>query len=91
MKRMAELLGDRLYSVSYEELVAGPEPVINALLAHCGLEPEAACLAPERNPRPVTTASTLQVRRPIHGEAIEGHKPFTDALPALREALEGAA
>jgi tetratricopeptide (TPR) repeat protein len=91
MKRMAGLLGDRLYSVSYEELVASPEPVINALLAHCGLEPEAACLAPEQNPRPVTTASTLQVRRPIHGGAIEGHRPFTAALPALREALEGAA
>jgi len=88
MTRMGELLGDRLYTVSYEELAAGPEPVINALLAHCGLEPEAACLAPQDNPRPVTTASTLQVRRPIHGGAIAAHRPFTDALPALREALE---
>jgi len=88
LRRMGELLGERLYTVAYEDLAGSPEPTINALLAHCGLEPEAACLAPQDNPRPVTTASTMQVRRPIHGDALDAHRPFTEALPALREALE---
>lgn len=87
MAAMEALLGERLYSIDYAELVSDPGRSIAALLTHCGLDMEPACLAPEQNPRPVRTASTLQVRHPIHGDALARHRPFTDALPALREAL----
>lgn len=87
MQSMQGLLGERLYAVDYAELVHEPANTINALLAHCDLQPESACLVPEENPRPVRTASTLQVRRPIHADALGWHQPFTDALPSLRDAL----
>ena len=62
----AVLPPDRLYELQYERLVAEPEAEIRSLLAFCGLDFDAACLAPELDDRAVLTASVWQVRQPIH-------------------------
>jgi len=60
----------RLLEVSYEALVADPEPLSRRIVAHAGLEWNDACLAPHKARRAVTSASMAQVREPIYDRAI---------------------
>ena len=76
-----QILGDRLLTVPFEDLVTEPEPWIRKILAHCGLAEEPQVFAPHENPRPVTTSSAMQVRRPINRAglgAAEGYRPFLE-------------
>jgi hypothetical protein len=50
-----EALPGRILEVSYEALVADQEGESRRLLAHCGLEWDAACLDFHRNAAPVST------------------------------------
>ncbi len=52
----------------YEDLLAGPEAGIRALLGDCGLEFDPACLAFHAINRSVRTASAAQVRQPLRGD-----------------------
>ncbi len=71
-----EILGDRLFVLSYEALVSEPEHWIGKLLAHCGLAEEPQVFAPHENQRPVATASWVQVRRPIDRAGIGAAAPY---------------
>lgn len=81
------VLPGRVHRVQHETLVADPEPVIRSLLDYCGLPFEPACLTPERNARPVRTASAEQVRRPISGDALDAWRPYEPWLGELKAAL----
>lgn len=62
----------RIMNVSYNDLISNPEPVIKKILVYLGLNWEQSLLNPELNARSVSTASTIQVRRPIYkGSTIE--------------------
>ncbi len=56
----------RLVSVDYDALTEAPEPETRRLIASLGLPWDAACLAPERNPRALRTSSNVQVRQAIY-------------------------
>ncbi len=58
----AVLPADRLLEIDYEETTSAPEATARRLIAFCGLEWDPACAKPERNSRPVLTASVWQVR-----------------------------
>ncbi|MGZ5816629.1 MAG: tetratricopeptide repeat-containing sulfotransferase family protein [Croceibacterium sp.] len=73
-------LGERLLVVPYESLVADPPAWIGRILAHCGLAEEAQPFAPHENPRPVTTSSVMQVRRPINRQGIGSAEPYREFL-----------
>lgn len=73
-------LGSRILVVPYEELVSEPAAWIRRILAHCGLREEPAVFAPHQNAAPVTTASALQVRRPIGRTAIGSSHPYRPFL-----------
>lgn len=64
------VLPGRIHELAYEQLVADPPAETGRLLRHCGLEWEDGCLAFERNPAAVATASAVQVREPIHARAV---------------------
>lgn len=75
------------HDLSYEDLVADPEPHVRALLAACGLNWEPACLEFHKTDRAVATASFVQVRQPLYTGSLEhwrrheaALKPFLDAL-----------
>jgi tetratricopeptide (TPR) repeat protein len=75
-----------MLDVRYEEVVADFETQARRIVAHCGLEWDAACLAFHENKRPVKTASALQVRRPIYATSVGRWLPYKDQLePLLRE------
>lgn len=73
--------------VIHEALVADPEAEIRRLLADLGLPFDEACLRFYENTRPVRTASSEQVRRPISSEGLDQWRRFEAWLGPLEAAL----
>jgi hypothetical protein len=76
----------RVLQVDYEALVTEQESTTRQLLAHCNLSWNDACLHFEKNTSAVATASTAQVREPIHRQAIgrwEKYRPWLGPLEQL--------
>ena len=82
-------LPGRFMTVDYEALVADPARVAEGVLAFCGLAFEADCIDITRNTSPSSTASSSQVRRPIHGGSVGAWRRYETWLAPLREALSG--
>ncbi len=87
MAHWERIAGDRFTTIQYEDFarefdVAGP-----ALLAACGLEWEEACGRFWESKRPVSTISTMQVKRPL-GKASARAKAYAAHLMPLVETLE---
>lgn len=76
LRQWREILGNRLLVVPYEELVTQPAPWIRRILAHCRLDEEPQVFTPHQSDRTVTTASVMQVRRPINRSAIGAAEPY---------------
>ena len=68
----------------YERMVDDTEAEVRALLEHCGLEFEPACLEFYKTERAVRTASSEQVRQPIYREATEEWQAY-EAVPSAAE------
>ena len=79
-----------IVQVQYEELVISPESSIRKLLQQLNLPEDAACFSPHENQRPVRTASSEQVRQPMHTAAVDYWRNFEPQLEPLRRALETA-
>jgi tetratricopeptide (TPR) repeat protein len=79
-----------LLDVSYENLVENQERVSKEIIAHCGLDWEAACLEFDRNEAPVATASAAQVRTPVYAHAVKRWRRFEARLAPLIERLQSA-
>ena len=75
-------------SIDYETLTGDPEPVIRGMVAACGLPWNAACLAPERNPRAIRTASKWQTRQPISQNSVARWRRYAPWLGPLAALLE---
>ncbi len=76
-----------IYDIHYEDVVANQEKQSRALLAHCGLEWDDACLEFHRTDRPVQTASAAQVRRPIYKDSVRSWKRYERQLTPLFDVL----
>jgi tetratricopeptide (TPR) repeat protein len=72
---------DRLLEIDYEELVSNRERVTRRLIAFCGLDWHKSCLAPERNPRTVKTASLWQARQPVYSRSVERWRNYERWIP----------
>jgi len=71
----------------HERLIDDPEGEIRALLAWLGLPFEPACLAFHETERPVRTASSEQVRRPLNREGVGQWRAYEPWLDPLKDAL----
>jgi hypothetical protein len=71
----------------HERLIEEPEAEIRALLAYLGLAFEPGCLAFHETERPVRTASSEQVRRPLNREGVGQWLAYEPWLGPLKEAL----
>jgi hypothetical protein len=87
MEHWRRVLPMRMHEVQYEELVAQPESASRELIAFCGLEWSATCLAFHERGGAVHTASRLQVRRPIYTSAVERWRRYEKHLQPLQDAL----
>ena len=81
------MLPGKVITVQYENLIRNFEPEVRRLLAHCELPFEDACLRFHETERPVRTASSEQVRQPIHSRSIGFWKNYEDQLDELKEVL----
>jgi pentatricopeptide repeat protein len=82
-----EVLPNKVYQLSYEGLVKQPDVEIRALLAHCNLHFEDACLRPHETSRYVRTASSDQVRKPINDHGVNQWRNYENELKILEDAL----
>lgn len=82
------VLPGKVLTVQYEELVRDFDGQVRRLLEHCGLPFEEACLRFYETDRPVRTASSEQVRQPIHSRSIGFWRNYDDRLDQLKEVLE---
>jgi tetratricopeptide (TPR) repeat protein len=87
MAHFDAVLPGSVHRVIYERMVEDTEGEVRRLLAHCGLPFEDACLRFFENARPVRTASSEQVRRPIYREGIEQWRHYAPWLGPLERAL----
>ena len=83
MEHWHKLLPGKILDVNYEDMVKDPEKQLRRVLAHCDLEYDAACLEFHTLQRPVQTASSSQVRKPLYGSAVEKWKHYEPYLQPL--------
>jgi tetratricopeptide (TPR) repeat protein len=77
-----------MLEVAYEDVVDDLEGQTRTILAHCGLEWEAACLAFYQTQRLVRTASAAQVRQPMYRSSVGRSLRYRPLIGPLLEALE---
>ncbi|MET0308222.1 MAG: sulfotransferase [Sphingomonas sp.] len=76
-----------IHRVQHEALLDDPETEIRRMLDWLGLPFDARCLRPHENARPVRTASSEQVRRPINRSAVDQWRNYEPWLGELKGAL----
>lgn len=87
MRHWETVLPRAPYRLQYEALTADPERQIRALIDYLGLPWDERCLAPHLSTRAVATASSVQVRAPIHRASVSRSTRFGRHLDPLRRAL----
>ena len=73
--------------VRYEDLARDPEGQCRRILEFCGLAWEDGCLDVGGNQRAVNTASSAQVREPLHQRGIGAWRRYEPQLQALQARL----
>ena len=87
MAHFDSVLPGRVHRVIYERMVDDTETEVRRLLDYCGLPFEDGCLRFFENDRPVRTASSEQVRRPINRDGIDQWRHYAPWLDPLKAAL----
>ena len=77
----------RILDVHYDRLVAEPAAVAREVLAYCGLQWDPSVLAIEARGGAVATASSVQMREPIHQRFVGQWRRYEVQLQPLRQAL----
>jgi tetratricopeptide (TPR) repeat protein len=90
MRHWADTLPGAIHELRYEELVADPRGETLRLFKFCGLDWEDSCGDFLNNTAPITTASAVQVRRPLHDEAVAQWRNYGNQLLSLEQQLRAA-
>ena len=83
-----EVLPGFIYDIQYEEVVSDQRRQTERLLEFCNLEWNDACLDFHKSDRPVSTASSSQVRRPLYSDSVQAWRRYETQLEPLRRILE---
>jgi hypothetical protein len=87
MDHWDRVLPGKVLRVQYEQVVTDTEAQVRRILDHCGLSFEQNCLQFHETRRPVRTASSEQVRKPIYTAALEHWRNYESHLELLKETL----
>lgn len=82
-----ETMPEHLHTVRYEDLVADPAGVTRGIMAFCGVPYSADSIDITRNATPVATASSSQVKQPIHTGNVDAWEKYSTHLKPLRDRL----
>jgi tetratricopeptide (TPR) repeat protein len=87
MRHWGDTLGESIFEIDYDELVAAPERIGSGIAARSGLAWDAAALDIQKNAAASLTASAAQVRRPIYGSSSGRWRRYAKHLGPLIYAL----
>ena len=90
MQHWEAVMPGRIVNVSYESLVADPEPEAQRILEACGLAWEPEVLKFHEQDSPAMSASAMQVRRPFYTESVGNWQRAGNAFDTVREKLAAA-
>ncbi|WP_189644623.1 tetratricopeptide repeat-containing sulfotransferase family protein [Luteimonas gilva] len=82
---------ERFLTVDYEDLVSDPLSASDRIAGFCGLAFEPDSVDITRNRTAVATASSSQVRQPIHRRGVNAWRKYEAYLQPLQERLDRAA
>ncbi len=88
MNIYAELYQDIIYKYNYDELVKNPSSEIEKIINWLGWRWSDKYLSPHKSKRSVFTASSEQVRNPIHNRSIGGWRNYEDLLKPAIDLIE---
>ncbi|MEN8135572.1 MAG: tetratricopeptide repeat protein [Thermodesulfobacteriota bacterium] len=80
---------ETIYDISYEDIVSNQESETRKLLRYCELPWEDNCLFFHKTSRIVTTASAVQVRKPIYKDSVQLWRKYEKQLGPLQMVLSG--
>lgn len=87
MAHWKKLFPHKILDVYYEQMVADQETQSRRLLDFCGLAWEGQVLDYHKAERPIFTASSVQVRKPIYSSALNRWKRYEKHLGPLLDVL----
>ena len=87
IKHWESVLPNKMYRVSYENMIANQEEVSKEMINFCKLNWEDSCLTFHKNEREVNTASSVQVRQPIYNTSVNLWKNYDKELDSLSKIL----
>ena len=79
---------DKIYNLSYEDLVNNPEVQIKLLIKFCGLDWDANCLESHKNTKTIKTVSFAQARKPIYKSSVNSSSKYFKYLNKLKSVLK---
>ncbi len=82
-----DAFGDAIVHVRYEDLVQDFANQARRLVAGCGLDWNPSCLAFHKSARPSSTASAVQIRRPLYTSSIGLWRRYETQLAPLADRL----
>jgi tetratricopeptide (TPR) repeat protein len=88
MEHWANVIGDAWLPVRYEDLITDREIVSRHLIKHCGLIWEESCLDFHTQAAAVTTASAVQVRRPLYSDSVGRWRHYAQHLEPVAQYFE---
>lgn len=87
MEHWQSALPDKIFHVTYEELVENQARVSRELLEHCELPWDDRCLRPHETVREIRSLSIWQVRQPVYASSVARWQRFEQHLGPLINAL----
>lgn len=87
MRHWHRIAPDRILDVNYEDLAAQPEQQARRVQDYLGIAKVDGVSDILANKKVTTTASTLQLRQPIHTRNVGGWRRYQDGLSPLRSLL----
>ncbi|MBR0552547.1 tetratricopeptide repeat-containing sulfotransferase family protein [Stakelama marina] len=86
----ATLPPDRYFEIGYEDIIADQEARTRQLLDFVGVAWDERCLRFHENEAPVSTASAVQVRQPLHSRSVGAWRGVADHLKPAIDILHDA-
>jgi tetratricopeptide (TPR) repeat protein len=87
MSHWHQILPGRIMDVAYEDVITDQEGATRRILDYLELPFEPACLDFHLNPASTTTASAIQVRKPIYSSSIDLWRQYAGELEPLAKIL----
>lgn len=87
MAHWHHIMPEQIFDFQYEDLITNQEERTRALLEYCELDWDDKCLTFHKTERAISTASDMQVRKPLYKEAVERWKKYESHLSELRHAI----